>query len=227
MPGSGKTYISERVASQLKRKGIPVSDRAASLSQASFMSRVPFKIAMVLRCILGNPSLACTAISVVMAYKPDGIRKSLKLIYNWLYLCALIRTESGRHDVVVSDQGLGQALWSTLFHGQGRPDDKPHERLVIAIMDSLGPASVSIVHVHANDDLIERRLVERTNGRSPLDSDRLASWNRAVAVSYESGVILDRLSAILPNVRILDIDNNEDQFDDTALEALVGALDLE
>lgn len=226
MPGSGKTYLAEKLSTVLKGKGLRISDRSLSLAKTNFITRMSVKLALVLWCMPGNIGAVRAIMSAVMAYKPAGLVKSVKLTYNWLYLLALIQSESRQHDVIVLDQGLGQAIWSMLFHGHGRPDAKPEGNLFTTILGILRPSSVGIIHVHASHDLIRRRVCERANGRSPLDREMQASWRRAVSVSEESMVLLEQLSAILPYLRIFDIDNDNDRDDVNALDDLVAKMGI-
>lgn len=226
MPGSGKTYLAEKLSTVLRGRGLRISDRSLSLSRANSMTRVSVKLALVLWCIPGNIGAVRAIMSAVMTYKPDGLLKSVKLIYNWLYLLALIQSESRQHDVIVLDQGLGQAVWSMLFHGIGRPDTRTEDIPLMTILDILRPASVDIIHVHAGDDLIRRRVRERANGRSPLDREMQVSWRRAVSVSEESIALLEQLSEIVPYLRILDIDNDNDRDDAKALDDLVAKIGI-
>ena len=63
---------------------------------------------------------ACTIIIIYNIYIIQSCTK-IKLVFNLLYVCALIRSEAKRADILVLDQGLAQALWSTLYYGEARP----------------------------------------------------------------------------------------------------------
>lgn len=224
LPGSGKTFLSRRLVDAFRSNGMHVSDRSILLSHMSSTRRIILKVSLVLWWLPRNARLLREVVSLVLSCKPIRPRKTLKLLYNWLYIISLIKAELRSNDIVVLDQGIGQALWSTLFYGQKRPDSESMVGILESVLGSFGPISVHVIHVHASDNLIKRRLSERSNGRSPLDLDRDTVWPRAVATTNESRKILDKLFSVKSNIHMLEYSNDSSNIQVDSMEGLINAL---
>ena len=207
-PGVGKTFISQKIASRLRESGFRVSDRAIRLSESSFYVRVALKTSMILHGVLLDTKFIFAITPIILSHKPRGLIKPIKLLYNWFFLIGLIKHEVSNNDFIILDQGLGQAYWSTLFHGQRWPDSNGPLKLFELILQGITSASLQIVHIKASEACIRRRLDDRTMGKSPLDEDQNSNWARAVEVSTRARAFLNLVSEMYNDVKITDCYND-------------------
>ena len=210
MPGSGKTFIAKHLIDCLRQEGFRVSDRAVVLSQERSWKRVLGKIGLVIRGLLFGNGILRSVLAIVSNYEIAGLGTKIKLVFNWLYLCTLIRDDSKHSEYIILDQGLGQALWSTLYYGKRRLEVQTVEEFFSDLPEKLPIDLLHIVHVQAHERKVEMRLGNRKDGKSPLDRDIDGAWQHAVLVTAEARSILDQLSECLLGILVTDVSNNDD-----------------
>lgn len=221
LPGAGKSYLAEQICAHLKGAGLQVGGRAMLLGLSGTTNRILEKVGLILLALWKNRSANHIAWRLIRLYQPSSYRAFLKLIFNWLYICALIRSEVRNSDAVVLDQGIGQALWSTDFHSRHIPDREVVASLLVSLIQELQLSNLEILHVSANEECIKNRIQSRLNGNSPLDRNP-GLWIRAVAVTGRVRIILDDVVRLSESISIIDINNNGQALD-IALRSVVSA----
>lgn len=207
-PGSGKTFISQKIALILKENGFEVSDRAINILKSPFSYRIGLKTLMVLKSLLLDTKTVASITPIILYHQHRNLIISIKLLYNWFFLIGLMRSELKNNDIVILDQGFGQAYWSTLFHGQGCPGIDLDIKLFDIILKSITCASLKIIHVQASESSVRRRLTERINGESPLDRDQSGNWVKAAEVLTKSRALLELVCTQNINLEIMEFDND-------------------
>lgn len=216
MPGSGKSYVAGHLAAQLRQQGFRVSERTLSLSRANAPRRILGKVGLVARGFVSGVRLLPVLLALVADCGAGGLKRKTKLVFNWLYLCALVRIDSRDHQVLVLDQGFAQALWSTFFYAA---ETSPAAAdFMQRLLERLPIDYLSVVHVDTDAQCIKRRLAGRSRGNSPLDRDLSGAWQRANRVTGETRTELLRVAALVSNFELLDLDNTDDGVNAPELE---------
>ena len=225
MPGSGKTFVAKHLIESLRKDGIKVGELALTLSQGGSLRRVAGKIWLVTGSLLVHRGIFRSVLTLVSAYKVLRMSSKVKLVFNWLYLCGLIRRESKHAEILVLDQGLAQALWSTLYYGEARPAELTACQFLQSLLKQMAIEALHVVNVVAPDDCIENRLARREHGKSPLDRDRQGAWNRAILVTGEAKLMIDKLSQSTPSILLTDISNSGNDLNIAELDRIRQLID--
>lgn len=224
IPGSGKSFVAERLIESLRQDGIQIDDAGLRLSKATAAGRIIGKFGLVMRELLRNGRLLRPIFSFVSAAGVRGIKRKSKLVFNWLYLGALIDLNTGRNQIIVMDQGLCQALWSTFFYAGGGADLERSVSFLREVLSMLPVKDLCVVSVSASDELIKRRISSRVRGHSPLDRDLEGSWQRATEVTKAVSRVIERLIALEQNCKLVDIPNHDQGIAEQELNRIRQAL---
>ncbi len=207
MPGVGKSYYSSKLGEMLESDGLRVGNCIMAISRMPSTKRFAKKFWLIITTIWVNRSANATIWKLIRLHQPSNIKTYSKLLINWLFVYALIRIESRDSDIVLLDQGLSQALWSTKYYGRSEPDNHLVARLVLRLLKHLNIAHLSIIYVGADDSLIKKRIYSRENGSSPLDRD-IDEFIRAKAATDQSFAIFELLAEQESTLTITHFDNN-------------------
>ena len=220
LPGVGKTFLAEHLIGFLKERGYQVGDRAVRIAGGAPVTRISTKILLVIQALLVTPNCMGPTLALLRSSKVVSLRSKVKLVVNWLYLHALIRRESRLNQIVVLDQGLAQAVWSTLFYGLERPQNEVFARHFSELLAGLEFQSLHIIQVHAPGGAIKTRIESRKLGKSPLDNGNQADWSKAQWVTNEARILLDFQQRAAGTIQITDVSNQLDGADQVNLEQI-------
>ena len=220
MPGVGKTFLARHLTRMLKGQGLQVSERGLSVAADSRFTRISAKLCLVIYGLLSERNSLGPVLALIGASGVASNRAKLKLVFNWLYLCALIRRESSQYPIVVMDQGLAQALWSTLFYGVERPQDDLFAQQFCSLLDALKLQSLQIIQVHAPEETIKSRIDGRKHGMSPLDGGNQDDWSKAEWATSVGRDLIDLLRSSDSVLQIADLSDHGDGIDEADLERI-------
>lgn len=207
IPGVGKTFVALSFLTALERAGGKASDQGIRINNASSLKRIATKLTLILRLLITNPALLLTSTRLVRIHSLRYSLRFLKLVVNWLYVIALIRSNSGRPQILVLDQGLGQALWSTVFYGS----EPPVLESVVDLLKDILPGHLTgrlvIFHITAANETVSARIDAREGGGSPLDREP-GLLARAIEATESSLEVLTALAHQSPYVDIFECRND-------------------
>lgn len=192
-PGCGKTFTTARLVEQLRRDRMDPSAVTLELGGRGRASQVLAKIRFALRGGAFRHSRFLPIARLVIHHRPISLSAGLRVLFNWFYVTGLIQCESRRSALVVLDQGICQALWSTVFWSSHPASVSESAALVRRLLDSLDIGSVLVMHVSAEDNVILERLRRRTGGASPLDRDP-GRLSEALSATRSTTAILNLLA---------------------------------
>lgn len=210
LPGTGKTFLSQCIQPHLERTGLRCDVRGITLGKARAAKRIAAKIELICRCLWTNWAPTYAVFALVIACRPGGLRAYIKLLFNWLHVCALIRTAPSHTNSVLLDQGIGQALWSTLYYSDGKPDEQSMAQAVVELMQRLSISSILLFHVNADKECIRRRIETRHGSKSPLDRNFEDAWHIAECVTLQARRILNEVSRSTAMLKVVGLENNND-----------------
>jgi hypothetical protein len=215
VPGVGKSYLFENSLSRDQRETIEI------YVKASRCRRFFRKLCLILRNLGSVPLIVFWSLRFVRFGSPPFFRL-LKIIFNLVFVDCLIR-ESARQGkrVLVMDQGIAQALWSTCFGGAKADPVQALLKIVIGYLRSLPITSWEIFWVTSSKETLMMRIISRV-GNSPIDRKLHLLEYAFVAENY-IGSMLNNLSIDSDNpipVSIFQISNN----DDSAISAVCDLL---
>jgi hypothetical protein len=207
MPGVGKSYLSTKLGKMLEADGLQVGDHITAIHKMPSAKRVANKIWLIVATLWANRRTNATIWELTRLHRPPNIKLYSKLLINWLFINALIYIESRDSDIVLLDQGLSQALWSTKYYGRSKPDNHVVARLMLRLLKDLHIAPLSIIYVSADDSLIKKRIGSREKGSSPLDRN-MNEFMRAKAATEQSLAIFELLAKQEGTLIITRFDNS-------------------
>ena len=216
VPGVGKTYLA--------RNAVPLGvhqplDRFSEVGRAKRISR---KLSLMLRHLPTALPACFWAVRLTSLYPLMSWRRRSKALFNWVFIDCVVR-EAARcgNSVIVLDQGIAQALWSTQFG----TDDCPAEELRSLLQRYLAGLPISewhVVRVTASEETVRQR-VDMRKGSSPLDHD-LKLIDKAQSAEREIVEVLDGLAPgadDLPRIKMVNFINN-DYSEVSRLRGLMG-----
>ncbi len=165
LPGAGKTTVARLLPLELRARGYLCGDRDLVRGRRFGQERVPY--AGIGHFFLRKHSVLGSALRLGLAappYKPARIREVLKLLL-WSYRLSLAQATS--NDVVVLDQGLMQAAWSTMVRGELW--DESAVRAAVSTMLLSADVPFILVYVDVGVELAMQRIGSRRTMRSTYD----------------------------------------------------------
>ena len=184
IPGVGKSYLA--------RTAVPrdIERPMERYSQGGRTQRVSRKALLLLRHLPAAFSTVSWAKEFVALYPQPTWSRRCKVIFNWLFIDALIRDVArGVDGIIVLDQGVAQAVWSTCFSATRKPSNDEALPLVQRFLERLPIGQWTVVHVTASESVIKSRLEQRS-GDSPVDRD-LANLDEAYVADRESRRVME------------------------------------
>jgi glycosyltransferase involved in cell wall biosynthesis len=192
LPGSGKTTVARAVMTQLRDKGYAVSFSGETMGDhLPIWRRSLRRLRLIARELASRPGLLLRSIARLGA-GPAGPRDRIKSVWNYCSVLAMsIRHSRSRHEVLVLDQGLVQALWTGQMHRRQNPSDEVDPALV----DADWFQRCLFVHVQATQRVARSRLQRRRQQTSRMQqSDRAgdrALWEKAVKIETDLAAQLE------------------------------------
>lgn len=154
-----------------------------------------------------------------------GWRRRWMVLFNWVFVDCVIRAAArNQKSVLVLDQGITQALWSTNFGTEG---DWPCEEVGTQLRQYLQRLPISewiVIRVTARPETVQRR-VEAREGFSPVDRD-LVLMDEAHCAEREVSEVLTGLVRgpdSVPKIRIVNVVNEDDSAVSRLREVMVWA----
>ncbi len=223
-PGAGKTFVAERLAESLGARGFSVDIRAIEVTRAKRLKRVLTKGMLVIRESITDPAGLWSIVSLIRACKTASPLAAIRLVFNWLYLSALIRVQAGHSQFMILDQGLGQAFWSSLFYGMSSPPQALVDGLINSRLAILGIGTWHVIEVQADSELIATRIASRQHGNSPLDRGDEQTREKAEKITRQARFVLDRFIEGKANAEISSFSNRVEALNEAELDRLIESL---
>lgn len=205
MPAVGKTSVAEAVSRSPSVRRLGLSRYALDIGSSRRRRRVVRKLALIAWLVKEDPTVA----RELGAFVARSIRPRepafVRVLVNWLYVVAVIRRELARHPLVILDQGIAQALWSTLYRARETPEWGGAVDFVGDVVARAGIGRLIVVHLTAEDGLVLRRVEARTEGYSPLDRAlREDAFRDALEVTRVVGYVLSRTAEMRSEVALVE-----------------------
>jgi hypothetical protein len=220
MPGAGKTFLAEQIRLILKSDDIVISNYSTELGKSGSTKRILIKIYLILSEAWKNRFSNHYIYRLISLYRIPR-RRTIKLTFNWLFICALIRREARHANIVLLDQGIAQALWSSEFYSVDSADMRIIAGSLANLINSLPTSILKIVHISADNYLIRERIKTRVSGKSPLDTD-INLWERALNATNRVRELLNYIERDTSLVILSDF-NNSGSIDIDTLQAILSA----
>jgi len=205
VPGVGKSY--------LVRTGVPADiERPMEwFSQGARAQRITRKVWLMLRRLPTAVSSTLWARELISLYPAMGRRRWWKVLFNWVFVDCLIREAARcRTPVLVLDQGIAQALWSTQFGAGGRCPSEEVRALLRRYLEGLPISEWVVVRVTAPPEIVKKR-VEGREEFGPVDRDPESMGEARCAERQVGGVLtgLSRGAKGVPSIRIVNLVNDD------------------
>ena len=150
-PAAGKTTLSAAVTKRLTAQGYTCSEPTRAIGTRDRPPRIAKKLRLVAEHGIRAPTASLRDARAIHHTKQLQHRDTVRVLFNWLYLCGLSRHATD--DIAVFDQGLFQALWSIGFRSELPWEDSVRS---VHLPETLRPDFV--VLVRADADSLRRRL---------------------------------------------------------------------
>ena len=150
-PAAGKTTLSAAVTTQLRAQGYACSEPTKAIGTHDRAVRIPKKLRLLAERLIRTPKTCLRDASAIYHTKQRQHRDTVRVLFNWLYVCGLSRHKTD--EIAVFDQGLFQALWSIGFRSELPWADSIRS---VHLPEPISPDFV--VLVRADADTLKRRL---------------------------------------------------------------------
>jgi hypothetical protein len=188
MPAAGKTYTAQQLADALAQSDIVVDADTLCIAQLGRVRWVRYKLGMGALAVLRKPGLCYSAYLLVKASRPIALSNFIRIYFNWLYIIGIVTQRGSQGKVLLLDQGIAQAIWSTAYFARIRLRF-PYYDFLAKLQRRLGIDLITI-RKEADTATIQSRLRSRPDNRSPFDQERDGDMNKAVTVTDELEVLL-------------------------------------
>jgi hypothetical protein len=204
VPGVGKSYLVARA--------VPgnVCCPLGRFSRIGRGRRVFEKMAVLVRNFSVATATARWARDLIAISGPKNLRRGTKVGFNWMFIASIIRGAAAeQRGLIVLDQGLAQALWSTRFMAEKEFCSHSVSGSMKRSLASLPISEWTVVHVATTDERIQERIGGRM-GRSPLDvqPDLMVAARTAENETRQVIDILAQEQDGLPKIRVIDLENS-------------------
>lgn len=215
MPAAGKTYTARQIADELDRNGIIINTLPLRVGQMHSLRRITLKLWLIFWAVLRHAKLCFSAILLVKVSRPSSNREFARICFNWLYVIGLVIRQRSRDGVLLMDQGLIQAAWSTAYISEAEIDKRYYN--FISKLQSCLRVSLIAVKKEADMSTLRNRLSFRTDSNSPLDRGKDGDTDRALSVTRKiEKLISDEIGSDISNTHLV-IGGNSATKDDIAL----------
>ena len=225
MPGSGKSYISNKLNLDIR---IYQNNLDSSLSSSFHtidiypdfrLKRIIHKLFIIFSLIFRNFKMIRIVLKIINLFNNLNYINKFKLIFNWLYICAIITKEKktinySSNKLLIMDQGLFQGLWSCFFYNENvTPDEEKLLKNFNNLQEQLDPFDLTVINVKTDINILYSRLAIRKNpGSSPINSLNKELFDKGF-LSYknvENFLKKYQKTYFLNSLEIKVIDNNEE-----------------
>jgi glycosyltransferase involved in cell wall biosynthesis/thymidylate kinase len=167
LPGAGKTTLTRLVAERLAAEGYRCAvPRFHAQAAPAGRGRRAWRYASRAATYLAHLRLLCTTIRFGLAIRPLRLGR-MKWLREIPDLVPVIRSAAARHDVVLLDQAILQAVWSATLHGS-LPSAPLLERLIHRATAACG-GRVVYLHLVVDPETAIHRIAGRAEGGSRFD----------------------------------------------------------
>ena len=226
LPGSGKTTIACKFVEGLQERNASVCFRAIALSDSrSAIIRHLVRGWFIVRRVFAERRAYWSLVRLVVRSSQDRKLNLLKMVWNGWTVLALISVCRRQGKVLVSDQGIGQMLWSIGFSAS-RPLDW---ELVQKIFNYIRCEDFVFVIVNVESGIAMERLGSREGSDSRMEDARVLNdneqWRRAESMVQE---VAERIRELVPGGVFVEVDANGEKSPETlANEILLAHEKLE
>lgn len=200
-PGVGKSYLSNELVMQLKTEGVRFSSQAVDIGAMPTLRRMYSKLCYIVPFFVLKPLMVADVFKFVFSSGVRGAMAVITVTINWLFVLGVLKWEFQKNDIVIFDQGLAQAYWSTVFRGAAADPAKFHNFLC-PLLDACGVRNMLIVDVSLDRKEHQVRLSSRNDGRSPLDDRDPMKFELGLQAAKSVRNILCGFEGVISNLRI-------------------------
>src|SRR5690554_6194309 len=111
LPGSGKSYIALELSKLLNAKGYKTGLPNLKIVDSGTNIRKFKKVFMIFLFLFQHPIKFFTAVSLIIVSKQNNMHNFIKVMYNFLYINALINKSTHEDEITIFDEGFLQGLW--------------------------------------------------------------------------------------------------------------------
>ncbi|SEA11179.1 AAA domain-containing protein [Desulfuromusa kysingii] len=220
-PGVGKSYLAKGLSSYFKANSVNVSDQSLAVGQMSRLHRLVYKNRIIIPMLVLKPRILW--ILLAFAFKA-GVKTPaafMRVLVNWLYIVALMQRELKHYGVVILDQGIVQALWSTVFRGRN-VELNATAALIRSLLKACSAKQLVVVHLSLDREKHRVRLASRLHGCSPLDDGDCEKFQRGLLTAKSVGDVVSKLENGVENQLINNVYFEND--DNANVSCLYGKL---
>ena len=224
-PGIGKSYLAKGLVTQFRAGGKSVSDRSVVVGDMARFRRIIYKVSIIILMLVITPVRLRLLPGFILKAGVKRPMAFIQVLVNWLYIVALIRSEVRRYDIVILDQGIAQAVWSTIFRSDiANPDTSA--KLMKYVLMACGIRQLVVVHLTLDLEKHRARLSSRLNGHSPLDDGDPVKFERGLLSEKVVGGVIEQLvsSRDCSKLRKLDFENDRSDNGYCLYESLLDQL---
>jgi hypothetical protein len=209
-PGSGKTYLSNLLYKQLSKDGVRGVNRLpVDVGNMGAIKRIFIKIVIIFYLLIASPSIALGIVKLVSGFHSKNDRIFLKLAFNLLYVIGAMQFCKKYNQIVIIDQGIFQAVWSCIFHGNKK--DFNFDKILSILLMILSKVKITnliVVRVSATDDNIKIRLkIRKIKGNSLLNTGDKKMIEKGIKTTTKTKEFLDYAAKNTSLFSITDFNN--------------------
>jgi hypothetical protein len=213
-PGVGKSYLAKGLSSYFKANSVKVSDQSLAVGQMSRFHRLMYKNRIIIPFLVLKPKILWILLGFTFQAGVRTPAAFMRVLVNWLYIVALMHRELKHYSLVILDQGIVQALWSTVFRGRN-VELNTTEALIRSLLKACSAKQLVVVHLSLDREKHQVRLASRLHGCSPLDDGDCEKFQRGLLTADLVGNVVGNLkngeeNQIINNVYFENDDNAND-----------------
>ena len=207
-PGSGKTFLANILYNQVNLNSeMEALKYSSDIGKMPTLKRVIVKMVIVFYLLIVSP---CTLINIVKFVKVFHHRNNkvlIKLVFNFIYVVGLILFCKKYNKILIMDQGITQAVWSCIFHGDNSSFNTDNaSNFLIIIFSKIKITNLLMVNLKVSKENIKSRLhTRKVKGTSILNTEDEKILDKGINTSLEA---LEFFSNISKNISFFSIHNH-------------------
>ena len=210
LPGSGKTFIKDRLKKVLEEKGVKQIDD--KLKKRNKLMRIVYKLFIACQEFIAYPGRFFSLMKMVSKSGQKTKWDWAVVLFNWILMRSLYNRPF-RDGIILVDQGMFQAVWSTLLNAENE----------ISVEDIISESRAGFPNVlcvvDVSRETMEQGIKERDTNDSRLEkTDKEESkqlLDKGIAVHE---LIMDYITKNRCEYVIVDNNDRDDSIDKAVQE---------